>query len=308
MCLTPNLVYVNRMLRDKKHPHGVFFSQWSKAQEETFEANKRTLGGEFYKIPCGKCIECRMQKSKEWGMRAFAEYQTCKNGLFLTITYENAPKSLILSHLQKFIKALRNKYGAGVKYIACGEYGSIKNSMRSHYHGIFFNIKPKDLKISKYNMETGDHRILESQEITELWRKGIVFIEQVTFDSCKYVAGYVEKKLTNEEYKLFNIKKPFHIYSKGIGEQYFKEHYKEIYKSDELILPGMKPTKPPRYYDKLLFKTDIKLYKKIKEQRRKSGELLSANPWTDYQYFKIYKKNREINLKAILESKKRNIV
>lgn len=296
------------MLRDKKNPNGVFFEPWSKAQEETFEAMRRDMGGDYYKIPCRKCVECKLQTSKEWGMRAFAEYQTTPKALFLTITYENAPKSLILKDLQTFIKALRNKYGTGLKYIACGEYGSIKNSMRSHYHGIFFNLAPKDLKESKYNIEKGDHAILESKEITKLWGKGIIFIEKVTFDSCKYVAGYVEKKLTNEEYKLFKIKKPFHIYSKGIGQKYFLEHYKEIYKSDEFILPGMKPTKPPRYYDKLLFKTDIKLYKKIKEKRRKTGELLSNNPFTDYQYFKIYEKNRELNLKTILESKKRNAI
>lgn len=38
-------------------------------------------------IPCGQCMECRLQKSKERAGQAYAEYKTSNKACFLTLTF-----------------------------------------------------------------------------------------------------------------------------------------------------------------------------------------------------------------------------
>lgn len=304
MCITPNIIYINKLIRDEKHPDGIFFTQYSKAELETYEEMKSTLGGEIYKIPCGKCIECKKDISKQWGLRAYAEYQTNPNAYFLTITYENAPKSLLRNDLTLLIKRIRKKYGNNIKFLGCGEYGS--KTYRSHFHLLTFGFKINDLIESKYNMEMNDHKLLESEEINKLWKKGLIFIEKITSHSCFYVSGYVDKKLNDDLYKKLNLAKPFKTYSKGLGLEYLKQNYKKIYLDDKIKLPGLKPMKPPHYFDEQLEKIDLKLFNKIKEKRKLSGEYMEMNGKSDYQIFNIYNKNKIYNYNYINQFKQRN--
>ena len=76
-----------------------------------------------------------------------------KENCFITLTYNNNNlpkyKSLVKKELQDFFKRLRKKYGEGIRYYACGEYGP--KGKRPHYHAIIFGWKPKDLKYFKEN-------------------------------------------------------------------------------------------------------------------------------------------------------------
>ena len=42
-----------------------------------------------YKIPCRYCLNCRVDKRKEWEVRANYEFKTKLSGTFLTCTYDN---------------------------------------------------------------------------------------------------------------------------------------------------------------------------------------------------------------------------
>lgn len=72
--------------------------------------------GEIYPpiyVPCGHCMQCRLQSSLAWSVRAQFEDCYCKCSCFLTLTYADTPKTkrgeptLCKKHLQAFLKRLR---------------------------------------------------------------------------------------------------------------------------------------------------------------------------------------------------------
>lgn len=98
----------------------------------------------FYKhvsIPCGQCLGCRIEYSKQWATRMLLENEYSKESHFVTLTYDDAhvPRheyvdsdsgevfeslSLCKRDLQLFNKRLRKEFGQGIRFYACGEYGS----------------------------------------------------------------------------------------------------------------------------------------------------------------------------------------
>ena len=79
------------------------------------------------KIPCGRCIGCRLERSRQWAIRCVHEASLYERNCFITLTFspEHFPKdrSLNKRDFQLFIKRLRKKFGPGVRYFHCGEYG-----------------------------------------------------------------------------------------------------------------------------------------------------------------------------------------
>ena len=92
-------------------------------------------------VPCGRCIGCRLERSRQWAMRCVHEASLYKNNCFITLTFNDyyLPKdgSLHVEHFQKFMKRLRKRFGSGVRYFQCGEYGELLR--RPHYHACLFN-------------------------------------------------------------------------------------------------------------------------------------------------------------------------
>lgn len=98
---------------------------------------------EFIEIPCGKCLECRLEYSRQWANRCMLEAQDHEENCFITLTYDDPHlprvddvdpetgeivqyKTLVKTDLQLFIKRLRKKLGGDckVRYFAAGEYGT----------------------------------------------------------------------------------------------------------------------------------------------------------------------------------------
>ena len=129
------------------------------------------------KLPCGRCISCRVNRTQEWGIRLRHELGYYPGSLFLTLTYnqDNLPDSLVPKDLQLWLKRFRKELdGRKIKYYAVGEYGERYN--RPHYHAIVFNCDKGDAEI-----------------IRDTWRQGFVHIGTVTDDSINYVCGYIQK-------------------------------------------------------------------------------------------------------------------
>ena len=96
---------------------------------------------DFTEIPCGRCIECRLKRSREWANRCMLELPYHESSYFLTLTYDDnhlrygdvhdengflvQNPTLYKKDLQDFFKRLRKnyKYDNHLKYYACGEYG-----------------------------------------------------------------------------------------------------------------------------------------------------------------------------------------
>ncbi len=117
-------------------------------------------------LPCGQCIGCRLERSRQWAIRCVHEAELHEENCFITLTFspENINKkgTLIKADFQKFMKRLRKKYiGKVIRYMHCGEYGEIGN--RPHHHACIFGLDFKD-KIYWKNSESGK-RIYTSETL-----------------------------------------------------------------------------------------------------------------------------------------------
>lgn len=143
--------------------------------------------------PCRQCMQCRINKSREWSHRIMLEAASHKHNSFVTLTYENNPVSLQPKHLQDFIKRLRRRldeFDTKIRFFAVGEYGD--ETERPHYHLALFGYS------SCANLRTLPHSCCFSCNlIKETWKHGLIDQGQLTPASAQYIAGYVTKKMTN---------------------------------------------------------------------------------------------------------------
>lgn len=250
----------------------------------------------FTEIPCGKCIDCRLNYSRQWADRCIFESEYYKDSecWFLTITYDDDhimdigsnvfSGTLEKKELSAFLKRLRRHceyhgISSGVRFYACGEYGS--KTFRPHYHMILYglDLKENDSMVpwvkSKSGFWTWRSPLLES-----IWKKGMIVVSPISWDTCAYTARYVMKKvggLTADEYVANGVEPEFVLMSRrpGIGREYFDDNYEKIYECDEVFIKGAdggRKGKPPKYYDSLYEKISPDNYKKIKDRRREIAE------------------------------------
>lgn len=196
--------------------------------------------------------------------------------------------------VDKFLNSLRkhfrDKGHEGVKYFYCGEYGS--ETQRPHYHIILLNCPLDPLQFYSPKVDAKNFKAhWHSHELENLWATGesnsknrqplgLIDVAELEWSCAAYVARYCTKKLDNTQDKreyLENGRMPEFIrMSKGIGFDYFNEHWEDIYKNDEIIMKTVKgnigSVKPPKAYDRMLEKINPELYKKIKKSREKATE------------------------------------
>jgi len=211
--------------------------------------------GESLRLPCGQCIGCRLEKSRQWAVRCLAEAKCHEQNCFVTLTYDDGhlPElaSLERNAFRLFMDRLRKRVGYGqVRYFHCGEYG--ETTGRPHYHALLFGIDfPDKVRYARLS----DEPLWVSKMLEELWPQGSSTIGNVTFESAAYVARYVTKKITGErarehyggrlpEYATMS-RRP------GIGRGWFDQFANEVYPADSVISRG-REAKPPRYFDGLL--------------------------------------------------------
>lgn len=248
----------------------------------TFNRNS-SLSGSSFKVPCGQCIGCRLERSRQWAIRCMHEKKLHADNEFVTLTYDNdhipADWSLNKRHMQLFMKRLRKIYGAGVRFYGCGEYGD--ENGRPHYHLILFNWTVEDKRLYKYN-----HRgeaIYSSIILDKIWGQGFTTLGDVTFDSAAYVARYVMKKVTGDAApdhyervapngEIYCLQPEFTNMSRrpGIGADFFHKFSKEIYDHDSVIMNGVE-VRPPRYYDVRMAAIDAPIVAALKVKRRRNA-------------------------------------
>lgn len=224
-------------------------------------------------LPCGQCIGCRLERSRQWAIRCMHEADMHEDNCFITLTYneENLPKnrSLQLEDFQNFMKRLRKAYDHKIRFFHCGEYG--EKLGRPHYHALLFGHDFKDRERFK---NCNGYRLDTSDELSGLWKKGFHLVGDVTFESAAYVARYIMKKVTGEKmedhYK--GLKPEYVTMSRrdGIGKGWYEKFKKDVYPDDFVVVNGGL-SKAPRYYDGLLDKDDHKMYEMLKERRKEKG-------------------------------------
>lgn len=237
-------------------------------------------GYELLKLPCGQCIGCRLERSRQWAMRCVHELEYHNDSCFITLTYNDKylPKyrSLSLDDFQLFMKRFRKKFkDKKIRFFHCGEYG--ERNERPHDHAIIFGF---DFPDKKHLKTVNGYNVYTSQILEDLWGKGFCTIGDVTFESAAYVARYVLKKVTGEHAKYFYGKRsPEYVTMSrrdGIASKWYEEHRSEVYQyesgaevvdCDEVEIRGRK-MKPPRYYDNRLKMDSEEIYNYIKKARK----------------------------------------
>lgn len=189
------------------------------------------------------------------------EAQMHDSNEYVTLTYRDenliyggaSHGILVPRHLTLFFKRLRKRYGRGLKYFACGEYGD--KSGRPHYHAIIFGLNLKDKVIDSTK---NGYRLYRSDSIDNLWGHGNCIVGDVTFESCAYVARYVMKKRLGkeaEQYEQEGITPEFVRMSRGgrhgpggIGLEWLEKYKSDVYPRGNVLVNGHL-AKPPKYYD-----------------------------------------------------------
>lgn len=284
------------------------------------------------RVPCGKCVGCRLDYSREWASRIVMEsLDYPSNSIFLTLTYdqEHVPcklsdgsdsvvhgleqaertgvhgLTLVKKDMQDFWKRLRRTIDYNfdgenkIRYYCAGEYGG--QTHRPHYHACVFGVPNDFVEVGKNKF--GDS-LYDSPLIRESWGQGNITIGALDMKTAAYTARYTLKKAQGQDHSYndtLGIDREFVTMSRkpGLGVNYYLEHKDEIYKNDEIILPSSSKdkknvVKPPRYFD-ILFNADSpKEMAKIKQARGIAAELDHAALMADL-------KERELDEVGYLE-------
>jgi len=199
-----------------------------------------------------------------------------EDNCFITLTYDDKylpyHGSLDISDLQGFMKRLRKRYGSGIRFFACGEYGSV--TFRPHYHALLFNHDFRDRV--PYKESDAGSIIYTSKDLASLWPKGFSSVSDLTVKSAGYVARYNIKKALDPKEMPDELSREFVNMSRrpGIGKVWFDKFKGDVYPSDEVVMLGGSKMKPPRYYDSLLDKDDPDLLSSLKLERKKKGTVM----------------------------------
>jgi len=253
-----------------------------------FDRTRAIIAATPIAIPCGRCIGCKLEYSRQWAIRCLHESTLHEFNCFVTLTYDeaNLPSdgSLVPDHLQLFMKRLRRRYSdITIRFFACGEYGDALN--RPHYHALLFGLDFPDRVL---HSKRGDTRLYTSDILANIWGLGHCTVGDVTFESAAYIARYVTKKLnpgsTPESINAFTqhysavdslsgeiiFQHPEFVRMSrrpGIARGFYDNYSDTDLKKDFITLRGAK-MRPPKYYDRQLEKDSPGELKALKQSRQ----------------------------------------
>lgn len=264
-------------------------------------------------LPCGQCVGCRLERSRQWAVRCMHESQLHESSLFVTLTYDDKhlppDGGLRYRDFQLFMKKLR-KTQPRARFYMCGEYGD--QFKRPHYHACLFGVDFLD-KVPDRKSPSGE-LLYRSPTLEKLWTLGYSNFGAVTFESAAYVARYVMKKMTGplqeNTYKrvdadtgeIHQVSPEFCRMSlkPGIGAKWLEKYQTDVYPADQVIINGTH-AKPPRYYDKKLEATNPQIFEALTVGRA-ARALASSDDNT-----RVRLQTREQVTLARLKFKKRNL-
>lgn len=260
-------------------------------------------------IPCGSCLNCRIQGSHDWAIRCTFEAKLYKYNYFVTLTYDDdhltkgslGNPTLVKDDISKFIKRLRNYFRkylkhTGIRYLLCGEYNSSgERILNPHYHLILFNCPIPDLSIwfptpngcQIKKLNSNKMPMFYSELINQLWCDdngspcGFICIDDANFNTEAYVSQYIMKKQKGESsdvyYDGLGVIPPFIRCSNrpGIGfNMFFRDMAKYAVDPYVIIPRSRKPCVKgiPKYFKRKLFEKKPSLRDTF-ELRAKDNEM-----------------------------------
>lgn len=233
--------------------------------------SRSTVDAVDFKLPCGQCVGCRLEYSRQWAIRCLDEKAMHKENSFLTMTLSEESIALHGRSLSRrvfplFVKRLRKELSPmRVRYFYCGEY---TQKYAPHYHALIFGYGFPDRQYwckGKSGMP-----LYVSSQLERLWPFGYSYVGDVDFESAAYVARYVLKKVSGDrdpEDRLVmkdtgEVLLPEFVnmsrgsgdgslmFDGGIGSGWYKQFSGDVYPHGNRVVRG-RDMRPPRFYDKL---------------------------------------------------------
>lgn len=236
----------------------------------TITKNKNTKEEETIQVRCGKCIECNIQRIKEWTNRLYLEQISHDESCFITLTFSNdlitnnTDKEvnplmaidlkyskryfqLFLKRLRKYIYKTENKF---IKYYHIGEYGS--RNQRAHHHIIIFGWKPKDMRQMEVS-KSGKEQFF-SQTINDIWKLGRISVQNTNINNIKYICKYTTEKINNTNRYNTNFAKPYQTFSNRgeLGDLMLYKNAVNLIDNNGFTLDGQKFTLSTRQIKKII--------------------------------------------------------
>lgn len=288
MCLYPKLIN-NKKYQSNKKNGGVIPAV----------SDKRVL---VVPVGCGKCMECRKQKARNWQVRLQEEIKHNKNGKFVTLTFSNESIAEISKEIKgidgynldneiatkavrRFLERWRKKYKKSVKHWLVTELGG-NGTENIHLHGVIWTDE-------------------SAEEINKIWKYGFTWVGDkknkgyVNEKTINYIVKYVNK--IDEKHKEYNSKI---LTSAGIGKGYINriDSKKNIYNGKETketytTRQGIKIALPIYYRNKIYTeeeKEKLWLNKLDEEIRWVNGEKVDISKGEE-EYYKLLKWHRAKN-------------
>jgi hypothetical protein len=231
-------------------------------------------------VPCGQCIECRIERSRQWAIRCMHESSLYQENCFLTLTYDpefvpvrKGQQTLWKADIRNFIKRLRFELGnEKVRYLQCGEYGQVcarcgkshdqctcghylPGIGRPHHHVCLFGFDFPDKQF--YKLSKKGSKQFTSETLNRIWGFGFCTIGELNFESAAYVARYCTKVINGDMKKdhYQNRTPEYATMSRrpGIGQRWYEKYKNDLYGqgNDHCVIRNGVVVKPPKYYDKL---------------------------------------------------------
>lgn len=215
MCLYPKLIKNRKYIANKKNG-GVIPPI----------LDKRVL---MVPVGCGKCMECKKQKARNWQVRLQEDLRKNKNAKFVTWTFSDhelqkldneikdvsgyeRDNEICRLAIRRYTERWRKKYGKTLRHWMVTELGG-NSTERVHMHGLVWTDEVEDVK--------------------NIWKYGNVWIgKYVSAKTVNYIVKYVNK--VDAKHKEYNSR----IFtSKGIGGNYMerKDVERNEYKKNETI-------------------------------------------------------------------------
>jgi len=279
----------------------------------------------YVPVGCGKCMECRKQRSRQWQIRLHEEIRTDKTAKFVTMSFTdeaitelekqidstytdyNLDNQTCKLAIRRFLERWRKKYKKSAKHWLITELGQT-NTERIHIHGLIFTKESK-------------------KTIEQIWGYGNVWTgDYVNEKTINYIIKYVNK--TDQKHKYYT---PVILCSPGIGRNYINRYDSKLNKyndkkTDELYKTrnGIKLPLPIYYRNKIytdeekerlwinlldkntryvngikidVSKGDEQYYKCLKQQQLKNKELGYGDDEVNHNIKKYEKQLR--NLKRL---------
>lgn len=281
-------------------------------------------------IPCGHCLGCRLDHSRQWADRMMLELDSCdRKGLFLTLTYDNDHitwskfdefgnplyGTLVKQDVQLFMKRLRKFLEPRkIRFYLAGEYGD--RTFRPHYHCILFGVSLADFPdLVLHGRNELQQSYYISNTLARIWSNGFVLLSDVSWQTCAYVARYVMKKSGDASIvcDMLNQEYPFSLMSRkpGIGRLYLESH-PDCLDFDSINIStasgGLK-IRIPKYFLKTLEDSDPDRYNELKKVRSEmaADQRLLKLQKTDLSYLEQLEVEENDKLKRIASLKRSSV-